>query len=227
MRYYEIFALTAIILFILNEAINKILNFSSEALANYGDFMGGTVGTLLTGASLILILITYKSQSKYQRTEAQKQTLQFGSQLIVDIETDIEQLTLNKSKGKKALFDLRVTSFPDGKYTFLDKLNSILNMYNQLFKMMEGIDDKDKKEFILTRTYFSFYSSILWPLYNKNIKKNILYTDIRDYLKEHHRDSDKLFKLYEDLTKRCVEYLYKEKNFIAKPKIVFLKGYDK
>jgi hypothetical protein len=60
---------------------------------------------------------------------------------------------------------------------------------------------QDMKEIMLTKTYFLFYSKIIWPATG-------IYTDrIGLELVQKHADSSLFFEAYEKLTKETIDYL--------------------
>lgn len=113
--------------------------------------------------------------------------------------------------GTDAFYNFtKANNFLNVGNSVMDDLNSLLFSFANLLGIIKTTKFKKDsvKDAILTRTYFLYYSKILWPVH-----REIWSVDRPDLLK-HHDDSIFIFPRYQRLSKETIEYLT-GKNLIA------------
>jgi len=118
---------------------------SEEKIAQFGDFIGGVVGTLLAFAASVLYYIALKEQQKDVRTNQkalEKQIEEFGNQ--------VEELQLSRKVYEDQQKTMRVQQFETNFYSYFNiylKVKSSLetqNNSNYFKKVLKLLSDRSK-----------------------------------------------------------------------------------
>lgn len=203
-------------------------------LGQFGDFYGGVLGTIITVAGLFFIYKTYSSQSEQLIIAKYDADFEIINKLYNDLLADIDSIQYRKAKNEinQSLMHSELYQGIDALYNFdaahwnnpnsvINHLNSIALSFEQLLEMVKRVKYKyqDMKDIMLSKTYFLFYSKIIWPAYS-------IYENRDKYELEHNPDATLFFNAYEKLSKESIIYLVDKKR-ISEPtnsKIIKLMG---
>ncbi|MBN2348790.1 MAG: hypothetical protein JXJ22_08140 [Bacteroidales bacterium] len=197
------------------------IELSTLELSRYGDFMGGFFGTILAGASILILYLTLQSQIKLTKNERIKSDLELINQLINELNADINNLSVGGKNGVECFYLMSKDFFRNPQH-LLDMLNTYLISMENLIQIAKNSRYKNKKikKSVLTRIYFNYYSKILWPVYRQyeNNGKTETYIDIKNFLLNEikHDDSKVILPKYEKISKKCIKYLEENRLIFGK-----------
>jgi hypothetical protein len=183
----------------------------SSKFGQYGDFVGGLLGTFFAGLTLFLLVHTYRIQRKDNVINRQNQDINDIEILYNNIVIDINNLRFRDHIGTDAFYNFtKANDFFKVGNSVMDDLNSLLFSFENLLGIIRNTNFKKQtvKDALLTRTYFLFYSKVLWPVHRE------IWSTNRPELLKNHDDSKFIFPRYKGLSKETIEYLT-EKDLIA------------
>ena len=91
--------LTGIIFFLWNTDIFKFKDaIDSEKFGQFGDYIGGILGTVFAGSGFILLILTYRLQSDENRINHQNSDLSYLNNLYSEIISDINSITFTAER---------------------------------------------------------------------------------------------------------------------------------
>ena len=126
----SVFLFLTTIVFIIFGSWNFSTVLSEEKIAQFGDFVGGVIGTLLAFAASILYYIALKEQQKdvrINRKSLSKQIEEFSNQ--------VEELQLSRKVYEEQQKTMRVQQFETNFYSYFE---IYLKVKNELINQKEG-----------------------------------------------------------------------------------------
>jgi hypothetical protein len=213
-RYSTILIAISIIVFVTGLLFflwqSKLFLFKDEIdgakFGQFGDYIGGTLGTIFAGVNFILLIGTYCIQRDDSKINHQNQDLNYINNLYDNTVSDIKNLTFKEFKGIDVFYNLKIDNYQTPN-SVMNHLNSILFSFEQLISTAQNAQySKDEiKDITLTRIYFLYYSKVLWPI-DEHIWKNL-----KDKLLQEHDDSKFIFPRFKKLSKETIEHLATKK----------------
>ena len=133
-----------------------------------GEFIGGTIGLIISITTLIILFQTYFSQNKQHIDFQYANSIELLLSIHESIVKDIEKLEFGPHKGELAILTFNITNTPN---VFIDRLNYIINSYrllihrcNQMIKSQGESSTFNLAEDLIARFYLSFYTKIVWVI---------------------------------------------------------------
>lgn len=184
-----------------------------EKLGQRGDYISGTIGTLLSIAGIFAVLIAYLSQIKQLRLQRHEIELQEGqiSMQINLMQAQQNQITSQNEEISRNKINDQIVSFENNFYKLLDLLsfvstqNNFLDMSNKLNKILKGNIDNFIKDILMPQD-----GSI------KKVEEFKMKTYFKrcymDFYKSYDKDASEYFRILYN----CLKLIEKNKDFLDK-----------
>lgn len=165
----------------------------------FGDYLGGVLGTLLSGLTIYFVYTTYQTQNsqlKIQKREAYIKDIDLQYDRII---SSINEISFRGKKGVDALLAWDDTHENSNKGSnVVNMLNLIIHAFNDhVVTIFEGNDVTNKeKTSLYDRAYLMLHAMLIWPVLEK------IYDD-----KVFPRHTDNLKENFDKLMKEAYHYL--------------------
>lgn len=175
------FLFLTIIVFIIFGNWNFSTVLSEEKIAQFGDFVGGVIGTLLAFAASILYYIALKEQQKDVRINRESLSKQ-----IEEFSNQVEELQLSRKVYEEQQKTMRLQQFETNFYSYFE---IYLKVKNELINQKEGNYFKKVIQQVSSKSKYKDISTLpMHECYN-HVKKMYF-----DYFISNRKDYDHYFR---------------------------------
>lgn len=154
------------------------LSHNKSEWGSFGDYIGGILGTILTGLTIYLLYVTYSAQKEQVKAVTKDFLVRFIDLQYDQIIKDINDISYLGYKGSDALYKWNEAhKEEENQNNVVNTLNFILHTFNSHITFIEksDFDEKIKTNFYC-RAYLMVHSKIIWPvlakLYDDSAFKN-------------------------------------------------------
>ncbi|HEY5370506.1 MAG TPA: hypothetical protein VIJ75_16095 [Hanamia sp.] len=164
--------------------------------ATFADYLGGTLGIVLSAVTIYLLYQTYTTQNSQLKIQENDSHINFIDLQYNQIIKDISGIRFANKKGSEALYAW-IPSEKNPANNVVNTLNFILHTFNSHIDTISSMDiDASRKQDLFCRAYLMFHAKIIWPALSS------LYND--QAFKGH---TDNLYKNFNDLIRKTYCYL--------------------
>lgn len=179
----SVFLFLTIIVFIIFGNWNFSTVLSEEKIAQFGDFVGGVIGTLLAFAASILYYIALKEQQKdvrINRKSLSKQIEEFSNQ--------VEELQLSRKVYEEQQKTMRLQQFETNFYSYFE---IYLKVKNELINQKEGNYFKRVIHQVSSKSRYKEISALSMQECYEHVKRMYY-----DYFISNRKDYDHYFRCF-------------------------------
>lgn len=159
--------INGIAIFFWKENITTNYKVNSEKIAQFGDFIGGIVGSLWSLAGVILFYVALTEQRSDIKINRQALEAQVGAlkQQTVEFELQREELYETRKVFKEQSETLKIQRFENTFFQLLNLYHELVDKLNFSPKSGMGVSESFEKRAVLTRAYDALNSSIEFSNY--------------------------------------------------------------
>lgn len=205
-----IFTISLVIFFIKgNWVFSTIDNINEEKIAQYGDFIGGVIGSLFSLVGIILFYVALKEQRQDFKTNQESVSLQVHAfnQQINEFKAQREELESTRKIYEQQTKTMRNQQFDSNFYSLLEvfisnkrKLDNGANYFEKMYEDVLLAEDFGNGELIT-------------DFHNKIVKKyENIFLSKRDKLSQYFKTLYRLLKMIDE----CEHFSESEKIFYSK-----------
>lgn len=196
-------------------------NIETGYYADFGEFYGGIVGTIVALIALIYAYTSNLSQNRQLSRTFESSSIDTINKMLNELIADIDRIKYKNFIGVDALYNFDQDHWKNPN-SIMNHLILIFNSFENLILTIRNNKyiDEETRESYLAKVYLIYNGKITWPVFQKiynELIDDIFENNVLTYKGlKHHNDIFIIINKYEKLVKESYKYLL-SKGLLTKP----------